>query len=407
MSTTTPTVSPSTVTQTDPTVDFLPLFPDQTEDTILTRMEGWANEGLDPVGDAEQWVDTREGGHWRTCCTPGVREFARLYDLAGTEVPMSAFILWAWGQYLDDLAAVYDIERKVATASTGTVTFTGPAGSIITQGTNVATVPTSANSIVPTFAVDSDVTIPGSIGTNGEIDASVTATEAGSIGDVASGAIIAQSTPLPPGVTFTNALPTLGGTDPEPDDSLRQRALNAAESGHGPGNVADYITWAGGWPGVGRVKVVPVWEGPGTVLVDVEDPSGQPVSTSIVNALQAYLDPVAGQGAGIAPVGAAVTVATSTLVGFTYAATVTYKDGYTADGAGNTVALQTPIAAAMEAYLTTIQPGDKVVISHLNGILATWEGVEDITAATLNGATANITLSLSPPQAAYLETLTI
>lgn len=122
-------------------LEFLPLFPDETEDTILERMEGWANEGLDPTVDVDLWVDVREGGHWRTCVTPCARELAKLYDAMGTEVPMSGMVVWAWGSYLDDLAQVWNIERLTATAAEGVVTFTGPEGTPIGAGTVVGASP--------------------------------------------------------------------------------------------------------------------------------------------------------------------------------------------------------------------------------------------------------------------------
>lgn len=395
------------ITTPDPTLEFVGVFADQTEDVILARMEGWANEGLDPVADAGQWVDTREGGHWQTATMPGVREIARLYDLAGTEVPMCAFVLWAWGTYLDDLAAVYDVERNPAVAATGFVTFTGPAGSIITVGDTVATVPISADDTVPEFGVTTQVTIPNLGSGLGAVDAPVTATVPGLAGDVAAGAIVAPSTPLPAGVTVSNAAATLGGADPESDDALRIRVLAAIE-GHGPGTAADYVTWASAFSAaIGNVKVVPAYAGANTVLVTIADVNDQPLPSGTVTGLQDNLDPVSGKGQGVAPIGAQVTVETNTILDLVVAATVTYQTGYSATGAGSTVALAPQISAAITAYLNTILPGDAIVLSHIAGIIATTPGVHDVTGVELNSGTTNITLTLTPPQSPVLTTLTI
>lgn len=390
----------------DPTLDFVGLFASEDEDAIWGRVVDWANEGLDPVADADAWVDTREGGHWRTAVTGPVREIARLYDVAGTEVPMSAFVLWAWGTYLDDLAAVYDIQRLAATLSVGMVTFSGPAGTEIDIGTQVAAEGGTADNPAPAFTVQAEGIIPDAGGGSGSIDLPIQAALAGEAGDVATGAITVPSTPLPTGVTFTNAAPTLGGTDPETDDALRGRVLEALV-GRGAGNQADYVRWARALPGVGDAKVVPLWRGPGTVLVMATDPNARPLAGGTITTLQDELDPVAGQGAGTAPIGAEVTAETSTLLNVDIAGDITYETGYSADGSGGTIAVKPDLEAALAAYLLTVHPGDEVVLAHAAGIVATWPGVHDFTGVTLNTVAANLAVGLDPPQAPILNSLTL
>jgi uncharacterized phage protein gp47/JayE len=401
------TTAPAPAAALDPTIDFVGLFADQTEDVILNRMIAWANEGLDPVDNADQWTDTREGSHWYTAVLPAVREIARLYDLAGTEVPMSAFILWAWGTYLDDLANAYDVERLAATSSVGAVTFTGPAGTRISLNTTVGTVPTGPDDQTPTFAVTQAGTIADAGSGTGALDLSVQATEPGAAGNVAALAITAPVTPLPTGVTLVNQGPTGGGSDPEPDESLRLRVLQAI-AGQGGANVAKYVQWASQWPGVGQVKVVPTPTGPNSVLVMIDDATGQPLPTAVVDELQQALDPFPGKGSGLAPVGAQVTVETSIPLAIDMTVgTISYESGYSADGIGGTIAVRDDITAAVAAYLLTVRPGDEVVLAHAAGIVATWPGVHDATDVELNGAAANVAVALSPPQSPFLNSLTL
>lgn len=382
--------------------EFQPLFPDQTEDVILARMIGWANEGLDPIADADLWVDTREGGHWRTCITPIVQELARLYDLAGTDVPMSGMVLWAWGTYLDDLAAVWDVQRRAATYATGVLTFTGPAGTMIDAGVTVAVVPSTPDDPAPEFSV----TIGAAIGGGGTVDLPVQCTEAGAFGDVAANSITYITTPGLGAVSANNGAPTSSGSDPETDDSLRTRLLQAI-AGKGPGAVADYIRWAQATPGVGRVYVVPIWNGPGSVLVMVTDVNGEPLSSAIVTGLQNTLDPVAGQGEGIAPIGATVTVETNTLLAIDVVATFVWETGYSWDGAAGTIAAGPAIEKAISQYLLTVPPGGSVVYEKISGIIATTLGVHDISAVTVNGAAVNVAVALTPtPKAPYLHSFT-
>lgn len=319
---------------------------------------------------------------------------------------MSAFILWAWGTYLDDLAAAYGVDRLAATQAVGAEQFSGPAGTRITVGTAVSTVPTSADDPAPTFLVTLEGVIPDAGAGTGTILLSIEAQDAGAAGEVAANAITAPGTPLP-GVTMTNPLPTGGGSDPETDESLRLRVLQAIV-GVGGANVAAYVRWASAWPGVGQVKVVPNSSGPGTVMVLIDDASGQPLPSSVVAGLQAALDPVPGQGAGTAPVGARVTVLTSIPLAVSVAVTaITYESGYSADGTGATIAVQDGINAAIAAYLLTVRPGSEVVLSHVAGIISTWPGVHDATGITINGIAANVPVTLSPPQSPYLQSLVL
>lgn len=141
-------------------LEFLPLYPDDDEATILARMIAWANEGLDPEVDVDAWVDTREGGHWRTTIMPCVRDLARLYDLVGTEVIAAGMPVWAWAQYLDDHAQVQDIVRLAATAADGIALFAGPGNTFIAAGTTIGVEPVSPDQAVPEFEVITPGTIP-------------------------------------------------------------------------------------------------------------------------------------------------------------------------------------------------------------------------------------------------------
>lgn len=382
-------------------LDFLPLFPTETEDAILERMEGWANEGLDPAADVDLWVDTREGGHWRTCITPCVRELARFYDMAGTEVPMSGIVVWSWGSYLDDLAQVWSIQRLAATAAEGVVTFTGANGTVIAAGTVVGVNPVEENEPAPTF----ETIAGGTIGGGGTIELAVRAVEPGAEGNVAAGSITAPSTPLP-GVTFINAEPTSGGTDPETDEALVERLLEEF-AGKGGGTVRDYRVWAREHPGVGHATVIPVWDGPNTVLVIITGPDGEPTSTETVEALQAELDPVPGKGSGKAPVGATVTVQTAALLNVTITATLDFEEGYSLTGFGGTIALEAQIKKAVATYVASVQAGGEVVRSQVEGRIAVVPGVHDVGDATLNGKEENLAVPSSPPKVPTLHELTL
>lgn len=454
----------------DDFLDFLPLYPDEDEDAIRARWEAWANEGI-TTADVDQWTDTREGAFWWVMTAGGIREAARIYDLMGTEVPMSGFALWAWGEYLDDLGLPYGLDRLPATPAAGVVRFTGPAGTAIPAGTGVAVTPVDLDVDAPEY----QTTVTATIGGGGTVDVPVSADADGSAGNVAIGAVSVLVTPIS-GVTVSNPAPIVGGTDPEEDEAYRDRIM-AAFKGQGGGNVQDYEKWARDFPGVGRATIIPLFAGPGTVLVVVMTATGDPVSQGTVDDLQRELDPPAfttqlngsvtlpaasiqvdsttgarpttggghirigdqlvsfasmdathflgcaggtgtfpdntlvtqsGRGGGVAPIGHVVVVKTAALLTVNISAIVEPESGYTLDGFGGTVALQDAIEAAITEYVERVEPGGEVVHNQVIGVITTVPGVHDVGSVTINGSAANLPVPGDPtPSSPAIGTITL
>jgi hypothetical protein len=163
--------------------DFLPLFPEETEETIRARWDAWANEGLTP-DDVEDWTDTREGSFFQINTQTGVREAARVYDVMGTEFVAAGIPFWSWGTYLDDIALTFQLERQAAVKAEGTVTFTGDDGTVIPAGTGVAAEAASEADDAREYETTEEVTIA-----SGTADATIEAQEAGSASDAAALAV--------------------------------------------------------------------------------------------------------------------------------------------------------------------------------------------------------------------------
>jgi uncharacterized phage protein gp47/JayE len=377
-------------------LNFAALFPDDDEATILARMRDWANEGLDPDENADQWVDTREGSHWHVGVMPGVKEKARLYDLAGTEVVAAAFPLWAWASYLDAHAQVQNISRLPGTRAEGEVTFSGPEDTVIAAGTTVGVAPVAPDDDVPSY----EVVVGGTIDVTGELTLTVRATEVGIFGNVSGGAITEVETPLPL-VEVTNADAMIGGTEEESDESLRERVLGAYR-GQGAANRRFYVRVAGAFAGVGHVTVIPLWNGPGTVKVIVTAPDGGPVAGSKVDEIQADLDPTEGRGDGEAPVSAIVTVETAAALAMSFEGTFEFEDGYDLDGFGGSIATRPAIMAALRNYIERVESGGEVVYEQAKGRAVTVEGVHDVTDVLLNGGVLNVPVDDDPAQVPQL-----
>lgn len=379
----------------DDSDDFLPLFPEEDEETIRERWRAWANEGLTPE-DGDLWVDTREGTFWHIATAPGIREAARIYDLMGTEFPAAVFPLWTWGEYMDDIALGFDLERNAASYSAGEVTFTSEEEVEIPEGTQVAVEGGSEYQTTEAAAIGAG---------GGSVDVLVKALLAGKEGDAGIGSVTLLESPFDEAMTVTNADTIRGGSDPETDEALRERLL-AAHKGKGPGNKNDYAVWALAYgEGIGRVVVVPLWNGPGTVLIILLTEDGDPVSEETVEGFQAFIDPVAEMGEGQAPIGPTVTVTTASTVKIDVEGEVEFESGYSLDGAGGTIALRATITAAVAAEINASQPGDEVVLQKVTGRIVSITGVHDVANVKLNTEAKNVALDDNPAQVGALDEL--
>jgi uncharacterized phage protein gp47/JayE len=253
-----------------------------------------------------------------------------------------------------------------------------------------------ANAVASTPAV-----LPSVNTTGGELVRSIRATEEGLVGNVPPGAITVIATPGLDDVTVVNDSGTVGGAEPETDLALRERVLNAYR-GKGAGSRRDYIRWGRAWAGVGRVTVIPLWAGPGTVKLIVSDLNGDPVSADTVAGLQADLDPVPERGEGRAPIGAKVTVLTAAAFPIDISATVEFETGYSLDGGTGAVGLRQVIVAALREYVERVEPGGELVIRQVIGRIATVAGVHDVGSVHINGGTVNVPVSSNPPMAPQL-----
>lgn len=233
----------------------------------------------------------------------------------------------------------------------------------------------------------------------------IQAVDAGVEGNVAAGTITELLSAVSGVTAVSNPVATSGGADVEGDDALRDRILLEYSSPGGAGNIGDYQRWALAYEGVGYATVEPLWAGTGTVRVTVTDSQNNPVSAAIVAGLQAQLDPVAGQGHGLAPVGAIVTVATPTALTVTPSATLTLASGYSLDGTSGTIAVRSDVVAALGAYIDSLPPGDDVILAHLIGQFFEVDGVVDVANVQINGSPTNLVVSAT--QVATMGTPTL
>lgn len=260
-----------------------------------------------------------------------------------------------------------------------------------------------------TTSATSDYTDTGALVPGSTVPATnlvaIEAEEAGPEGNVAANMITLLMSPVQGVTAIANPTPTSGGADVESDELYRRRILLEWTAPQGAGNQGDYLRWALDYPDVGYATVEPLWNGAGTVRVIILDQSHNPVSQAVVDGLQAQLDPIPGEGAGKAPVGAIVTVTTPSLLTINVSATLTLKSGYSLDGTGGTVAVRSDVYSAVELYVNNLSPGDDVILGHVIALFFQVDGVLDVADVELNGAASNVVVTAT--QVPLLGTVTL
>lgn len=139
------------------------------------------------------------------------------------------------------------------------------------------------------------------------------------------------------------------GVDAESDDDLRNRIREKIAGPAENGNRQHYKTWCEEVEGVGRARIIPLWDGPSTVKGIILNALGMPAEQAIVQSVQEYIDPGrTGLGDGVANIGAHFTAvsATACIVNVSYNAVL-------ANGASD-IDVKTQFTEAIQKHLKEI-----------------------------------------------------
>lgn len=195
------------------------------------------------------------------------------------------------------------------------------------------------------------------------------------------------------------------GEDVEDTETFRKRYLASFETQAYGGNIADYQEKVNAIPGVGGVKVYPVWNGGGTVKIVFMTAEYKPPAAQFVSQIQEMLDPVpyAQKGVGIAPIGHRVTVEGVTEQTVDIGLHITFKDEATWE------TYQDDIKETINAYFAELNAawqrtetvttakyenrGITVRISQIESRLLARPYVSDISHTTLDGKEENVELA--------------
>lgn len=187
------------------------------------------------------------------------------------------------------------------------------------------------------------------------------------------------------------------GSDEESDDDFRERLREKMSGPAENGNKQHYRTWCEEVEGVGRARIIPLWNGPNTVKGIIIDPSGTPATEALVARVQEKIDPDNdgdgegdGLGEGVANLGAHFTAVAPVMCEINVAFNAVISAGATAEQV-----VDEAIWAITEYLkgLTLDTPDDEDIVVRVSAVGALINGlpsIVDYNSLTLNGASENI-----------------
>lgn len=258
-------------------------FEMQTKDDIQKRMK----ESFEKVSGNS----TLEGTFSRDIINANSAEFQNAYAEMNLMID-AAFSDTAWGEYLTRRCAEYGIDRKPAVKATGVVTITTRAANTFIPKDTIVEVP-GGQAYATTAAATTDA--------NKTADIKIEAVEAGAKSNTARHTIKKMRLPFYGFVSVDNAEDVTGGADQETDNALRERYNIAVRTPATSGNKYHYYNWAMSIDGVGACRVIPLWNGAGTVKVSIINRDMTTADDKTIKKVADYIETVR-------PIGATVTV---------------------------------------------------------------------------------------------------
>lgn len=318
-------------------------------------------------------LDKRQGSVIYNALAPCCAELAQLWIKLASTYDL-VFVDTAVGEALDALVKQNGMTRKEATYALrkGEFNMVVPVGSRFSDGTL-------------NYIVTENIT-----GTN---NSRLECETAGAVGNTYYGSLIPIS--YIDGLTTAELTDIIdSGEDIESDDALRERYLEWVTAPEFGGNISDYQVKVKALTGVGGCKVIPVWNGGGTVKLIITNSTYGVPDQSLIDYVQQEVDPTGDQtGLGIAPIGHVVTVVGAEEASLSVACKLVLETGKTIED------VQTNINNIVDNYFgylaSTWDSQENLIIriSQLETRVLGVDGVLDINSLTVNGTTNNIQLT--------------
>ena len=337
------------------------MFEMETRKNILERLKQYYTE---TAGDK---VNLVEGGFAWDSLSANAKEFEKAYAEMALIIEAS-FPQTSWGDWLTKKAEEHGIIRQEATNSSVILTVTGQAGVAVSEGALFSTNDGKNFITVETKKIES----------TGTVDIKAQSQDVGVSCNVDAETIIKIPMSIYGVSAVTNKNSAYDGFDEETDEELLERLLFKVRQPATSGNKNHYIIWATNVEGVGGVKVLPLWNGNGTVKVIITNAENEIATEDLIAKVQNYIDEQR-------PIGATVTVVSPKPLNIDIGLKVT-------KGSGNPNEIKNVVndffktTAFEREYVSYAQVG-KVILEK------TATGVQDYSDLTLNNKAENIALT--------------
>lgn len=189
--------------------------------------------------------------------------------------------------------------------------------------------------------------------------------------------------------TLTDLL--IPGEEMETDEALRERYMEKSNDIAFGGNILDYKQRTKQLDGIGAVKVIPVWNGPGTVKLIILDSDYNKANNYLIESTQNAVCPgLESNGIGFAPIGHMVTVTTVEETFINVSTMVTLAE------TGILLDVKENIRKAIENYLLelrkTWENNETLIVrkSQIETIILAIDNVIDVQNTILNNSFGNV-----------------
>lgn len=333
------------------------MFEDQTYEVILQRM-------LDNLSSD---IDKREGSVAYDMLAPKAAELAQAY-IELDNVLNFGFVNTTYGEFLDNKVSEAGITRISSVQAKGIITFTSDTEGLVIDAGSICYTDSGIQ-----FTTDASVTI-----IDGTASTNITAVNGGLDGNVPANSIINTEVAE---AECNNIEQTSGGADEETDENLLVRYYSKVQAPATSGNAAHYKQWALEIDGIGDARVVPLWNGNGTVKIILIDSNKRAVTTDQINTVAAHIEDVR-------PIGSQVTVVSAVEHSITISVTLSLLTGYT-----NEIVLPVITQSITEYFQQAAFVDSDIKYSKIGTIILETAGVSDYSNLTINSGTSNIPMA--------------
>ena len=337
------------------------MYESVTYEDIMTRM-------LDRVRTDYPEVDTREGSLIYTAIAPCAVELAIMYTELD-RILEETFAETASLEYLEKRAMERGLSQRLASNAImqGSFNVFVPLGTRFSLGDHNYVVVDAAKSYLQCETAGSEPNTM--LGTLTPID---------TVRGLESAEITACIVP---------------GEDDEDVEALRARYFASFGTQSYGFNAQQYREVVDAMDGIGATRVIPVWNGGGTVKLVILDSNYNTPSAEQISIVQKAIDPVEnqGEGLGLAPIGHTVTVVGAGETPVNIECTFEYIDTYNWD------AVKDGVYEAIDNYFgelarTWENEAVTVRVNQVNNALMSVQGVLDVIGTKLNGVSSNIVI---------------